>query len=124
MLRPLGVNLKDFEEKILNPKGKTLYEYVEDIVKPELMMAKLCTDRVKVTDEDVQKSFENIYGERREAKLICWSLTDQKLALKQWEEARKSDADFDRIASQQADPNLAAAWWTDQAGGSAPGERE
>lgn len=108
-LRTLGVNLKDFEEKVLKRYNKSLYEYVEDVIKPEMLMSKMCRERVKVADEDVQKTFENRFGERRQAKIICWSKEDTKIALKQWEEARRGDAEFDAVARTQADPNLAAA---------------
>ena len=108
-LRGLGISKSDFEKHVLPKYGKSLYEWVEDVIKPRLILAKLCHDRVKVADEDVRKLFENRYGERREAKIICWSKADKKLANKQWDEARKSDEDFDRIAKMQADPNLAAA---------------
>ncbi len=108
-LRTLGVNQKDFEEKVLKRYNKSLYEYVEDVIRPELLMTKMCRDRVKVADEDIQKAFENRFGERRQAKIICWSKDDTKIALKQWEEARKGDAEFDAVARTQADPNLAAA---------------
>jgi hypothetical protein len=107
-LRTLGVGLKDFEKHILPRYGKTLYEYVEDVIRPELMLTKMCRDRVKVSDEDIQKVFENRYGERRQAKIICWSREDTKVALKQWDEARKGDAEFDSVARTQADQNLAA----------------
>jgi hypothetical protein len=108
-LRTLGVSLKDFEEKVLSRHNKSLYEYVEDVIKPEMIMTKMCRDRVKVSDEDIQKTFENRFGERRQAKIICWNREDTKAALKQWEEARKGDAQFDAVARTQADPNLAAA---------------
>ncbi len=109
VLRGLGISKADFEKHLLPQRGKTLFEYVEDFIKPELILGKMCRDQVKVTDEEVRKLFENRYGERREAKIICWSRDDLKVAQKQWNEARKSDEDFDRIAKMQADPNLAAA---------------
>lgn len=108
-LRTLGVDLKDFEQKVLKRYNRSLYEYVEDVIRPELLMTKMCRDRVKVADEDIQKTFENRFGERRQARIICWSEEDTKIALKQWEEARKGEKEFRAIARTQADPNLAAA---------------
>jgi hypothetical protein len=108
-LRGLGLGLKDFEKHVLPRYHKTLYEWVEDVIKPRLMLSKMCQERVKVTEEDLKRSFENKYGERRQAKVICWAKEDLKAAQSQWTDARKSDADFDRIARQQADPNLASA---------------
>lgn len=108
-LRGLGVTLRDFERVILPRINKSLYEYIEDVIRPQLMLTKMCQDRVKVTDDDLQKAFENRYGERRQAQIIVWNEKDLKIAQQQWDEARKSDADFDRVATMQADPSLAAA---------------
>ena len=108
-LRGLGLNIKDFEKHVLPRYNKTLYEWIEDVIKPRLLLTKMCKDRVNVTAEDIQKEFENRHGERREAKIICWSREDLKSAQAQWAEARKGDAEFDAVAKQQADPNLAAA---------------
>jgi hypothetical protein len=108
-LRGLGITLKDFEKHVLPRYHKSLFEWVEDVIKPKLLLTKMCRDRVKVSDEDIQKAYENKYGERRQAKVICWNKEDTKAALRQWDEARKSDADFDRIARQQAEPALASA---------------
>lgn len=108
-IRSLGISKDDFVNKILPHYGKTLYEWTEDVIKPRLLLVKMCRDRVKITDEDIQQAFENKYGERRQAKIILWRPGELKAAQKQWDEARRSDEDFDRIARMQADPNLAAA---------------
>ncbi len=108
-LRGLGIPRQDFEKHVLPRYNKTLFEWVEDVIKPRILLTKMCKDRVKVTDEDIQKVYENRYGERRQAQIICWSKEDSKAALAQWGEARKGDAEFDAIAKMQADKNLAAA---------------
>jgi hypothetical protein len=108
-LRGLGINLKDFEKHVLPRYHKTLYEWVEDVIKLRLMLTKMCYDRVKVTDEDIQKAFENRYGERRQAKVICWNKEDLRTAQRQWADARKGDAEFDAIARQQTEPALASS---------------
>lgn len=108
-LRGMGVELKDFERVVLPRYGKSLFEWSEDVIKPRLLLSKMCRDRVKVTEDDLTRAFENRYGERRQAKIICWNKEDLKAAQRQWDEARKGDAEFDRIARSQADPNLAAA---------------
>jgi hypothetical protein len=108
-LRGLGINRKDFEKHVLPRYNKSLYEWVEDVIKPKLLLTKMCKDRVNVTAEEIQKEFENRHGERRQAKIICWSREDSKAALAQWGEASKGDAEFDAVAKMQADKNLAAA---------------
>jgi hypothetical protein len=109
VLRGLGINLRDFEKHVLPRYKKTLYEYVEDVLKPELLLTKMCQDRVKITEDDLKKAYENKYGERRQAKVICWNKTDERLALKQWDEARQSDEAFDRIARTQGEGALASS---------------
>jgi hypothetical protein len=108
-LKGLGVSKDDFVKHVLPRYGKTLYEWTEDVIKPRLLLNKMCRDQVKITDEDLRKAFENRYGEKRQAKVICWNANDKKVALRQWEEARKGDVEFDRIARTQADPNLASS---------------
>lgn len=108
-LRGLGIPLKDFEKHVLPKYNKSLFEWVEDVIKPKLLLTKMCKERVKVTDEDIQKEFENRFGERRAAQIICWNATDLRAAQSQWAEARKGDAEFDAVAKLQPDSNLAAA---------------
>ncbi len=108
-MRGLGITRDDFEKHVLPRYNKSLFEWVEDVIKPRLLLTKMCQHRVKVADEDVQKLFENRYGERREAKILTWNKADLKVAQKQWDEARKGDAEFDSVARTLADPNLAAA---------------
>ncbi len=108
-LNGMGVSREDFTKHILPRYNKTLYEWVEDVIKPRLLLTKMCHDRVKVTEEDLNRLFENKYGEQRGAKLICWGKDDLKIAQKQWDEARKGDVEFDAIARQQGDPNLASS---------------
>jgi hypothetical protein len=108
-LRGLGIDRKDFESQVLPRYNKSLYEWVEDVIRPKLLLTKMCKDRVKVTDDDIKKEFENRFGERRQAKIICWSKDDLRTAQAQWAEASKGEAEFDAVAKMQADKNLAAA---------------
>ncbi|MFM8275144.1 MAG: peptidylprolyl isomerase, partial [Gemmata sp.] len=108
-MRGLGIARADFVKHVLPKYGKTLFEWVEDVVKPRLYLTKMCRDRIKITEEDLKRAFENRYGEHRQAKVICWSREDLRAAQKQWDEARKGEAEFDAVARTQADPTLAAA---------------
>jgi hypothetical protein len=108
-LRGMGLTLEDFKDKVLPRYRKTLYEWLEDVIKPRLLLGKMCKDGVKVTEEDLKKAFDNKYGEKRQPKIICWNKEDIRIAEKQWAEARNSDADFDRVARAQVTPSLAAA---------------
>jgi parvulin-like peptidyl-prolyl isomerase len=104
-----NVTVADFVKHVLPKRNLTEHTWVEDVIKPELAMAKMSRERVKVTEEDLQKAFENEYGEKRTAKIILWRREEARVALKQWDELRKSDQEFERIARSQFDPNLASA---------------
>lgn len=108
-LKGMGITKDDFIKHVLPRYNKSLYEWTEDVVKPRIQLGKMCKEQVKVTEEDLQRVFDNKYGERRQVKVICWNKQDLKAAQKQWDEARKGDAEFDRVARTQADPNLASA---------------
>jgi hypothetical protein len=108
-LRGMGITKADFVKHVLPRYNKSLYEWTEDVIKPRILLGKMCRDRVKVTEDDLKKEFENRHGERRQARVICWNNEDEKAAMKQWDEARKSDEDFLRIAKTQADPSLASS---------------
>ncbi|MBY0461153.1 MAG: hypothetical protein K2V38_27845 [Gemmataceae bacterium] len=107
--RGLGITVDDFAKRLLPNYKKTLFEWTEDVIRPRLLLTKMCQGRIQITEDELQKMFENRFGERRQAKIITWSAKDLKIAQKQWDEARKGDAEFDSIARTQADPNLAAA---------------
>lgn len=108
-IRGLGISLDDFKKHVLPRYGKTLYEWTEDVIKPRLMLGKMCRDRVKVTEEDLKRIFENRYGEKRQAKIIRWPEKELRAAQHDWDMARKGDTEFDSVARRQADPSLAAA---------------
>ena len=107
-IRGLGITIDDFTKKVLPRYGKTLYEWTEDVIKPRLLLGKMCHGHVTVNEDDLKKAYENKYGEKRQPRIICWNKTDERVAIRQWDEARKSEADFDKIARAQATPALAA----------------
>lgn len=109
-VKGLGITLDQFSKDILKKRyNKSLYEWTEDVIKPKLLLTKMCKERVQVTDVDLQRAYDNKYGEKRRAKIICWNKEDLRAAQRQWEEARKSDEAFDHVARTQADPRLAAS---------------
>lgn len=108
------ITVDEFVKHILPLKGKSLYEWNEDVIRPRLLLQKMCRDRVKVTDDDLQKAFQNKFGEKRGAKLIIWGKDQLRLATRQWDECRRGetqeeqDVNFDRVAKQQETRDLAA----------------
>lgn len=109
-LKGLQVSKADFVKVVLAKYQKTLYEWMEDTIRPRLLLEKLCAGRVQVTDDDLKKQFEREYGEKRRVQIVIWPLgDDQRSILKEWEKMRTSQAEFDRVARTQANPSLAAA---------------
>src|SRR4029079_8399420 len=45
-LRGLGVTMADFTKHALPRYGKSLYEWTEDVIKPRLLLSKMCRDQV------------------------------------------------------------------------------
>lgn len=107
-LKGLQVNKKDFVEKILKRYNKSLYEWKEDVIRPKLAMSKLCRARVQATDKDFQDAFEAYYGEKVDCRLILFPKEERNHVMTLYGELRKSEADFDRIAKQQASRELAS----------------
>ncbi len=109
-LSTLPFKKEEFVKVVLPRYGKTLYEWMEDVVKPRLLLTKLCHDRVKVDEADLKLQFEREYGEKRRIQIIMWPPTDdEKAILKQYDSIRKSQAEFDSAARAQANSGLAAA---------------
>jgi hypothetical protein len=108
-LKGLAVDRKRFVDEVLRHYKKTLYEWKEDVIKPRILMSRLCRDRVKVTDEDLKMAFEAYYGEKVKCKMILWPRDEKRVAEAAYGKLRESDEEFDRAARKQADPRLAAA---------------
>jgi hypothetical protein len=107
-LKGLAVNKKEFVNNLLKQYHKTLYEWKEDVIRPKLLLGKLCKDRVSVSDKDLQDAFEAFYGEKVKCKIILWPKTDDpKIPMRLYAEIRDSEKKFDQIARQQASQQLA-----------------
>jgi parvulin-like peptidyl-prolyl isomerase len=106
-----GITVKyDEFVKIVLPKyGKTLYEWMEDVVRPRLLLGKMCKDEVKVEEADLKVQYERLYGEKRRIQMVLYPPADQKTAEKLFAQARTSQDEFDSVARSQPNPSLAAA---------------
>ena len=83
---------------------------MEDVIRPRLLLTKLCRDRVKVTEDDLKQQFEREYGEKRRVQVIMWPKGDDLKAIQElYGKIRDSQDEFDRAARGQANPALAAA---------------
>lgn len=105
----VGIEKKDFIQKVIKEKyGKTLQEWRDDVIKPRLILQAMCRNDVKIDEADVKKIFENMYGEKRELKIILWPADSKQTAFKRYDAIRKSDAEFDNEARNQLSSDLAA----------------
>ena len=107
-LKGLGATQDDFLKILLPKYNKSLYEWMEDIVRPGLLLAKMNAGEVKVSDEDLKKRFEREYGERREIQLMMWPAGDEAKVAGVRAKMMEGDAEFDTVARNQANPSLAA----------------
>jgi hypothetical protein len=106
----LSIKKEDFIKVVLPRYGKTYYEWMEDVVKPRLLLTKLCRQNVTVSEADLKKQFDREYGERRKVQIIIWPETDDMKGIQeQWGKLRTDQAEFDRVARSQANVALAAA---------------
>jgi parvulin-like peptidyl-prolyl isomerase len=97
-----------FAKQFLDQYHKTLYEYREDAVRYRLALAKLCADRVRVTEEDLQMAYEAYHGEKLDCRIILWPADQKKWVLKQYPSIRDSEEAFADAAKHQASPTLAS----------------
>jgi hypothetical protein len=104
----MGVSRPEFVNRVLKQYGKTLYEWHEDVLRPRLQLQKFCQKRVTVGDEDLRKEFESRYGEKVECRIIIWPKGEEKIALREYDDIRKSEENFARKAANQAISSLAA----------------
>lgn len=108
-MKGLQVQRDQFIEQLLAKYNHTYYEWMEDVIKPRIMLKKLVQDQVKVEEADLRKQYEMIYGEKRRVQMVMWPKDQVKVAQEQFAQARKSQEEYDRIARGQANPSLASS---------------
>ena len=105
-LKGLTMSKEEFCKYMLPRYGKTLYEWMEDVIKPRMQLGELCKDRVKVSDQDLMMMFEHEYGERRQIQIVMWPESDPlKVVSAAYAQLRVSQDEFDRAARAQANPS-------------------
>ncbi|MEM7477470.1 MAG: peptidylprolyl isomerase [Planctomycetota bacterium] len=87
-------------KSILEQEGATVELYVSDAVWPSVALKKLVEDTVEITDEDLQKGFENNFGPR--AEVLACVLSNQRAAEDVFREARnkKGEQQFGELAAK------------------------
>jgi hypothetical protein len=77
------------------------------VIKPRLLLAKLCRDRVQVPEEEVRKEFERRYGEKVDVQIILYPKEQLRVLQKIWAQVRQSDKEWDHAARSQPEEHLA-----------------
>ena len=111
-LEGLGDNLT--KEKFVNivlPKyNKTLYEWMEDVIRPRLLLTKMIAGKIEVTEADLTIQYEREFGEKREVQIIMWPKGDDPKSITAiFEKIRNDPKEFDSAARQMVNPQLAAS---------------
>lgn len=107
-LKPMNLDRVTFVKHYLKQNNKTLYEWKEDVLRPQLMLTKLCKAQIKVEEEDLRKAFESTFGEKVQCRIIIWKKEEERQALQMHAKIRESEAEFAGAAAQQYIPALAA----------------
>ncbi len=107
-IKPMNIDRATFVKHVLKQRHQSLYEYKEDVIRPALMLKKMCQSEIKVEDEELKRAFEGKYGEKVACRLIMWKKEEFRIAQKVWEKIRNSEAEFDSAARQQFNPQLAS----------------
>ena len=82
-------------------------QYRRDVIWPMLALKKIAGNKVDVTEVDLQKAFENAYGERVMAKMIM--VDNFRRAQELWTQARKNPENFEKLAQEHSiEPNSKA----------------
>ena len=105
----LGMNKADFLKNVLTQRyGKTELEWREDVIKPRLMVQAMCKDQLNLTEPELRKVFENLYGEKIQCKVILWPKGSQKEVLRVYDAIRSDEKAFEDAARNQPYSDLQA----------------
>ncbi len=108
-LKGFGTNMtaQDFANQVLKRFNKSLYEWKEDVIRPKLLLAKLCRPMVQVTEQDLVKAFEARYGPKVQCRMIAFAKDNRKMA-EIWTKVSQSETEFANEAKIQYLANLAS----------------
>src|SRR5262249_47821912 len=107
-IKPMNIDRATFVKHVLKQRHQNLYEYKEDVVRPALMLKRMCESEIKVEEEELKRAFESKYGERVACRLIMWPEDQFRVAQRAWPEIRNSEAKFAELAAQQPTAQLAS----------------
>jgi hypothetical protein len=102
---------EDFHKRILPQKNLTMFEWKEDVIKPQLMVMKLLRDSIRVTEKDLQDVYDCRYGPKVDCRMIFLPAgqNSDREVLRMYEKVRVSQEAFELEAQRQPLASLAAA---------------
>ncbi len=95
-------------DQILRNTNKTLLEWKEDVIRPRLLLRKLCQDRVRVGERALRQAFEAEYGEKVECQMVLWLKQGNQPERNYLLSLAKDERAFELAAASQHTPSLAA----------------
>jgi parvulin-like peptidyl-prolyl isomerase len=108
-LKEVSMNRATFVSTVLTRYKKNLYEWKEDMIRPRLMLTKLCRQEVHVTDREMDEAYESVYGEKVEGRIIIWPLDQEKQAQAEYAAVRDSPEAFEERAKHQHSAGLSSS---------------
>jgi hypothetical protein len=104
----LSMDKARFIQAVLAQKyGKTLQEWREDVIRPRLMVQAMCKDKLNLSEPELRKVYDNLYGEKVQCKVIMWPKEQERELARVYDSIRKSDEAFDDAARSQPYSDLA-----------------
>ena len=95
-IKGLNIGRERFVKEYLKGIQKSMFEWKEDVLKPRLLLTKLCRDRVQVSEEEIRQAFEATFGEKVECRIIIWPKSGAR------DEKARMQADLETQARAQA----------------------
>ena len=106
--RKFNLTVEHWLKMLREERDVSVQQYRRDIIWPTLALRELAADRLKVTQEQLEKEFESEYGAKVQVRMI--SLTSQAAAQKVLKLAKAKPSDFPALAKQYSeDPATASA---------------
>ncbi len=108
-MKRMNVQPKDFVDVILKRYNKTMFEWKEDVIRPELLLRKYCASMVTVDPDDLKKAFDSYYGAKVYCRMIMWPKADlNKVRDVIYPKIRDDKDEFEMAATHQASARLAS----------------
>jgi hypothetical protein len=104
----LGMDQAKFIDIVLTQKyGKTLQEWREDVIKPRLIIQTMCKAQLDLSEAELRKVYDNLYGEKIQCKVIMWPKDHEKDLARVYDAIRNDPAAFEDAARSQKYSDLA-----------------